>query len=300
MSVLIDATTRLAGVIGWPLEHTLSPAMHNAAYEALALDWAYVPLALADADDLPALVRALRAVSFVGFNVTMPYKARMLELCDEVAIQARLAGSVNAVHIRDGALIGYNTDGRGLLESLSRDLGFDPAGRRVVVLGSGGAAGAAVVALMLAKASHVSVAARRLEPAQRIIERVAEYAGDTDLGAVRLDETSDGIIESADLIVNATPLGMREDDPLPIDPERIGSGQSVYDVIYSRDPTALVASARLRGAKACTGLGMLVGQGAISIEIWGGFGAASVPREAMRTAAESALRARTDASVEVI
>jgi len=299
MTQHIDGTTRLAGVIGWPLQHTLSPAMHNAAYRALGLDWAYVPLPLREAGDLPAVAEALRALSFVGFNVTMPYKARMLDLCDEVAVQARLAGSVNTVHVKDGTLIGYNTDGRGFLESLSVDVGFEPAGCRAVVIGSGGAAGAAVVALVLARAAHVSVVSRRIEPAQAIVERVLAYAGQTALTAALLDETSFGLISEADLIVNATSLGMREDDPLPLDPSGLREEQVVYDVVYSPDPTALVIAARERGLRACNGLGMLVGQGAVSIEIWKNAGVTVVPRDVMRAAAIEALRARADGTAEV-
>ena len=295
----IGSKTRLAGVIGWPLEHTLSPAMHNAAYGALGLDWAYVPLPLPDANDLPAVVEALRALSFVGFNVTMPYKAQMLALCDEVAVQARLAGSVNTVHVKGGTLIGYNTDGRGLLESLAHDVGFEPAGCRAVVIGAGGAAGAAVVALVLARAAHVTVVARRLEPARQIVERVLEYAGRTGLVAAPLDDTASASMTEADLIVNATPLGMSENDALPMDPEHLRPEQVVYDIVYSPEPTALVTAAKARGARASNGLGMLVGQGAVSIEIWNDAGVTVVPRDVMRTAATEALRARENASAEV-
>ena len=114
----IDAKTKLAGLIGWPLDHSLSPAMHNAAYEAMRLNWAYLPLPIREGQDLMRVVAALRVLPFVGFNVTMPYKRLMLNVCDEVATAAELAGAVNTVHIVDGRLIGYNTDGRGFMESL--------------------------------------------------------------------------------------------------------------------------------------------------------------------------------------
>ena len=165
----INGTTKLAGVIGWPLDHSLSPAMHNAVYEELGLDWVYVPLAVSDEVGLRRLVAAIRSLPFVGFNVTMPYKAAVLELCDEVATAARMAGAVNTVHCVDGQLVGYNTDGRGLLEALERDAGFDPAGKNVVILGAGGAAGGAFVALILARAARITLVNRDVARAEELV-----------------------------------------------------------------------------------------------------------------------------------
>ena len=165
----IDGSTRLAGVIGTPLAHSLSPAMHNAAYEQLGLDWVYVPLEVRDEVGLRRLVAAIRSLDFVGFNVTMPFKRDVLDLCDEVATAAQMAGAVNTVHCLDGRLVGYNTDGRGLLESLELEAGFAPADTEVVVLGTGGAAGAAVVALILARAARVTIASRDVARAETLI-----------------------------------------------------------------------------------------------------------------------------------
>ena len=147
----IRGTTKLAGVVGNPLHHSLSPAMHNAAYEHLGLDWVYVPLLISDEVGLRRLLAAATSLPFVGFNVTMPYKQAVLELCDELATAASMAGAVNTVHCTEGKLVGYNTDGRGLLESLEEETGLLVEGKDVVLLGSGGAAGAALVALVLAQ-----------------------------------------------------------------------------------------------------------------------------------------------------
>lgn len=291
MARRIHGATKLAGLIGWPLDHTLSPAMHNAAYEALGLDWVYVPLGVRDGADLTKVVGAIRALPFVGFNVTMPYKRLMLNLCDEVATQAELAGAVNTVQIRDGRLIGYNTDGRGFLESLERDAGFVPTGRRAVILGAGGAAGAALVALMLARASHVVVAARRLEQAEYLVDRVSGRARETEIVAARADDGMADLIASADLVVNATPLGMREGDDLPLDPAWIRPDQVVSDMIYRPTRTSLMREAVTRGARVVGGLGMLVAQGALSIEIWNDAEGASAPRDIMRAAAEAEMAA---------
>lgn len=283
----INGKTMLAGVVGHPLTHTLSPAMHNAAYDATGLDWAYVPLHVSDEMGLYRLTAAIRSMRFVGFNVTMPYKQAMIELCDEVSTAASMAGAVNTVHIHDGRLIGYNTDGRGLLESLETDAGFRPEGANVVVLGAGGAAGAAVVGLMLAKIGRLTVVNRDKDKADALVERVSPHACMVDVHT-STPAYAEEDIRSADLIINATALGMMPADPSPVDASWLGPGQIVYDMVYSRE-TALVTEARQRGAKAMGGLGMLVAQGAIALEIWADNRRIHAPRDVMRAAAESAL-----------
>ena len=128
--MMIDGRTRPAGVVGWPVEHSLSPAMHNAAYESLGLNWVYLGFPAPDQNALLRLADAARSLPFVGFNVTMPHKQAMLELCDEVAMLAQMAGAVNTVHCVDGRLVGYNTDSRGLLESIEAEAHFSSEGRR--------------------------------------------------------------------------------------------------------------------------------------------------------------------------
>jgi len=286
----INGSTRLAGVIGWPIEHSLSPAMHNAAYSRLGLDWVYLPLPVRESADVPAVVAAIRSLPFVGFNVTMPYKRLMLELCDEVAAQAQLAGAVNTVQVVDGRLMGYNTDGRGLLESLRDDAGFAPEGKRAVVLGSGGAAGAIVAALVLARVAHMTIVSRDPAHADELIARMAPYARDTELTVVRAGEESGPLVQAADLVINSTPLGMRPGDASPTKGEWLHSGQVVSDMIYSPADTPLLRAAQAAGATTLGGLGMLVAQGAISLEIWNGDSAVSAPRDVMRDAADAALK----------
>ena len=219
----------------------------------------------------------------------MPYKRLMLNVCDEVASQAQLAGAVNTVQIRDGRLIGYNTDGRGFLECLEREAEFVPAGRRAVILGAGGAAGAALVALVLAGAAHVVVAARRIEAAEFLVERVGRHARDTEIVAAETNPDLRDLVETADLVVNATPLGMAEGDELPVVASWLQPGQVVSDMIYDPSETALMRDALARGARPVGGLGMLVAQGAMSIEIWSDAEGAQAPREVMRAAAEAAM-----------
>jgi shikimate dehydrogenase len=269
--------------------------MHNAVYDALDLDWVYIPLSLQDDADLMRFLGAARTLPFVGFNVTMPYKQKMLGMCDEVAMLAKMAGAVNTVHVVDGRYIGYNTDGRGLVESLEQDAEFAPEGRDVVILGAGGAAGAAVVSLMLAKAKSVTVANRNAERGEELVARMQSHARATALSAVELGADAEESVRAADLVVNATPLGMNADDPSPVSVDWLGPRQLVVDMIYGgHQETRLIAEARERGAAVLDGLGMLVAQGATAVDIWSESAQVRTPRDVMRQAAEEALHVRED------
>jgi shikimate dehydrogenase len=294
----ISGSTGLAGVIGWPIDHTLSPAMHNAAYQALGLDWVYVPLPVKDQMDLARVVAAIRALPFVGFNVTMPYKRMMLEMCDEVAAQARLAGAVNTVHVRDGHLMGYNTDGRGLLESLRNEAGFTPEGRRVVIVGSGGAAASVLAALVLERAAHVTVISRDPAHAEDLVSRIEVHARETEMVALPMGPENAPYVEAADVVVNATPLGRNDTDALPVRADWLRSGQIVSDMVYRPLATPLLMAAVRAGAVPIAGIGMLVAQGAIALEIWKADSTIPAPRDVMRTACENAIAAQ-DPDAEV-
>ncbi len=285
----IGGTTRLAGVIGHPLDHTLSPAIQNAAYEAMGLDWVYIPLHVVDQCDLLVILAAIRTLPFVGVNVTMPYKETVVCLCDEVAETAMLAGAVNTIQCRDGRLIGYNTDGRGLVEALAAYAGFDPAGRDVVLIGAGGAAAAALISLALGHARRVTVLNRDESRAHALVDRVRGQLGTVQLAAAVLADGAKGAVRGADLVVNATPIGMHPEDPSPVPASWLRSGQCVADMVYGAQATALVRAAREVGATAVDGLGMLVCQGATSIEIWHGEAGVRAPRDVMRAAAVAAL-----------
>jgi len=288
----INGSTQLAGVIGWPLSHSLSPAMHNAVYRELGLDWVYVPLAVSDEVGLRRLVAAIRSLQFVGFNVTMPYKAAMLELCDEVATAAEMAGAVNTVHCVDGKLIGYNTDGRGMLEALQRDAAFDPAGKSVVILGAGGAAGGAFVALILARAARITLVNRDLARAEELVDRMGSHSAGIALDALTYSE-AETAVRQADLVINATSVGMRPDDPCPVPAQWLSAEQVVLDMVYGQlQPTALVGCGQAVGATTLDGLGMLVCQGATAVDIWNHGSQERTPREVMRDAAQRELQAR--------
>ena len=275
---MITARTAVAGVIGAPVSHSLSPAIHNAAFAAAGLDWTYHAFEVAPGDARRAL-DGMRALGLRGLSVTMPHKEDVAALVDDCSEDASALGAVNCVVPRAGGLRGENTDGAGFLDSLRTDAGFDPAGRRCVVIGAGGAARAVVLALARAGAREVGVANRTTSRG----EVAAALAGASGR-VVALDA-----VAGADLVVNATPIGM-VDDAVPLDPALLAPGQLVADLVYHPSVTPLLAAAAARGAATLNGLGMLVGQAARAFEIWTGEPA---PLEAMRAAAEAELATRT-------
>ncbi|HTT91491.1 MAG TPA: shikimate dehydrogenase [Acidimicrobiales bacterium] len=291
------ASTVLAGVIGDPVEHSLSPALHNAALVDLGLDWAYVAFPVA-AGHGEAAVAAMAELGIRGLSVTMPHKAAAARACHRLSPVAERLGVVNTVTNFGGYLMGDSTDGPGFIDALA-DQGWAPAGKRCLVLGAGGAARAVVVALAESGAGRVEIVARRAEQARD----VATLAG--PVGAVGSVDAAD----EADLLVNATPVGMTGvegepakmdpaeggrpqgdpvtadraegdrvkgdragDLPFGLDPKRLGPGQMVVDLIYAPATTNLLAEARARGAETCNGLGMLIYQAARQVRIWTGRG----------------------------
>lgn len=272
-----SASTRLAAVIGSPVRHSLSPAMHNAAFTELGLDWVYLAFEVAPGG-VPAAFAGVRALGIGGLSVTIPHKAAALDAVDEATAAAQAVGAVNTVVARGGGrLLGDNTDGAGFLASLS-DEGFDPAGKVCLVVGAGGAARAAVHALAQAGAAEVMVANRTPDRG----EAAAALAGNVGRAA-SADEA-----DRADLVVNATPLGLRGSagDQLPVNPALLGPGQLVLDLVPNPAITPLMRAAREAGCQTTGGLGMLVHQGALAFEQWTGRPA---PLGAMRAAAVRAL-----------
>jgi len=276
---VITAATRVAGVIGDPVRHSLSPVIHNAAFRALDLDWVYLGFPVAAGDGAKA-VRAMGVLGIDGLNVTMPHKADVIGALDHLSPTAGLLDAVNTIHRVGGELHGENTDGAGFVDALRHDEGFDPAGKRVVILGAGGAARAVVVALAEAGAADIAILNRTAANA----ERAAALAGP---GRARRGD--DGDLDEADLVVNATPVGMEgtdHADAVFVDPRRLHANQVVADLVYHPIRTPLLAAARERGAIAVSGLGMLVHQAAHAFRLWTG---EDPPLEAMSAAALAAL-----------
>ena len=267
----VAGSTVVAGVIGDPIQHSRSPAIHNAAFAEAGLDWVFVAFGVPRGDGAAALA-ATRALGLGGLSVTMPHKRDAALGCDELTPDAATLGAVNTVVPREhGRLLGASTDGEGFLRSV-RDHDVDPARGSALVLGAGGAARA--IALALAQlGGPVTVAARRKDAAD------ATAAAAPGIRPALLAECDPG---EFDLVVNATPLGMQGEAP-PIDTARLNPSQFVVDIVYHPMETPLLAAARARGVPCANGLGMLVHQAALAFSLWTGVDA---PLDAMRAAAE--------------
>lgn len=276
----VSAATRVVGVMGDPVAHSLSPLLHNTAFAVLGLDWVSVGFAVPDGQAAPA-VAGVRALGIAGLSVTMPHKAAVAAAVDRLTPVAAALGAVNCLY-RDGDdLVGDNTDGAGFLASVHRGAGFDPAGKRCLVVGAGGAARAVVLALADAGAAEVVVVNRT---ANRAVAAAAVAGGRGRVGTVA--DAAD-----ADLVVDATPTGMAGTgtnvtevaggEPL-VPADRLGPGQVVADLVYHPLVTPWLAAAGARGATSVGGLGMLVHQAAVQLERWTGRPA---PVEAMWEAA---------------
>ena len=260
---------KLACIIGWPVAESLSPAIHNAAFDALGLDWTYVPLAVRPGA-IDEGMTLLRELDVQGANVTMPHKQSVVPYLERLEGDAETLRAVNTI-VRDaGALVGHNTDGPGFLAAIAEEAGFDPSGKRALVLGAGGAARGVAVALARAGAS-VLISARRPEQAAELARLVP------GIGTAPW-----GLAAQADLVVNATPSR----EGLPLDSVGFAPGVLAADLIYLPPSTVFVLSARAAGATALDGLGMLVHQAALSFRLWTG---REAPLQVMREAARSAL-----------
>jgi shikimate dehydrogenase len=300
----IDGHTQLVGLIGWPVEHSVSPAMHNAAFAELRLNWRYVPLPVPPGQ-VQIAIHGLGALGFRGANVTVPHKepARLalnrLFGSEAVARDAKALGAVNTLVVERGenagdriTFSGHNTDVAGFLGAL-RDGGFRPQGTAAVVVGAGGAARAVVFGLMAAKARDIAVLNRTLERAETLVSDLDAAPGGAARPAIQaLSLTHETLIEAArtaQLLVNATPVGMWPHVDRSIWPEEVPvpSHLTIFDLVYNPLETKLQRQARTSGAHGIDGLGMLVRQGALAFEMWTG---EEAPVPVMRRACERSLR----------
>lgn len=287
----MDAKTQIVGLIGWPVGHSVSPAMQNAAFQATGLNWGFIPLPVPVEPPtcVGEAILGLRALGLRGANVTVPHKQAILPYLDRLEPAAQAIGAANAVRVSpDGELIGDNTDAAGFIADL-RDHRVEPAEKTVLVLGAGGSSRAVVYGLAAAGASRICIYNRT---AQRSHELATEMS--SRFPACEIFANPDSLVslaESTDLIVNCTSVGMSpHTDASPwIEGAAFRPEQIVYDLVYNPRETRLLAEARAAGAHAIDGLGMLVWQGAIAFEFWTGIDA---PVDVMRQAVEQAIAAR--------
>jgi shikimate dehydrogenase len=264
---MISGMTRIYGIFGYPVEHTFSPAMHNAAFKKMKLNSCYVPFAVHPAR-LAAAAKAVIPLNLQGLNVTVPHKEKIIPYLDGLSEEARLIGAVNTIEVKEGKLIGHNTDGRGFLRSLKEQARFNPRGKKFVCIGSGGAARAVGFSLALAGASGIlfrDIDSKKASTLARDIERKT---------GVPVRSISQDALEAstheADCIINATPLGLKKGDTMPVPDRFIQSKHLVCDLVYNPPATALLKAARAKKATTLEGLGMLLFQGVIAFEIWTG------------------------------
>ena len=277
---------RVYGIIGWPVWHTRSPSMHNAAFRAVDIDAVYAPFGVRP-PDLQNAVVGLRALGVRGVNVTLPHKQNVMAHLDEVEEEAAAIGAVNTILVEKGRLIGCNTDAEGLVRSL-RDHGFDPTDASSIVVGAGGAARAAVAGLAAAGARRIVVAARRQGQAERLQQELAAVTSGTDVVTSELAQLPRSEFSEASLLVQATsatlddgPEASRFAETLPLD--AMPKTATVTDLVYAPRRTTVIRAAERLGLSTVDGLGMLLHQGAIAFERWTGVDA---PLEVMRKALE--------------
>jgi shikimate dehydrogenase len=282
--------TKRAGVIGHPLGHTVSPALFAAAFASARIDATYEAWDTPP-DTLEGRVNSLRGADYLGANVTVPHKTEIVKHLDGTDDVASRAGAVNTVVHREGRLTGYNTDVAGFARSLREDAGLDAKGRRATILGSGGAARAVALALIDAGASVIYVVARHPGKLERMVVdlKPRTQTGTTITWAYWGDGSFLRSLNEADLVVNCTPIGTKGHETAgrsALDATLIRPQLTVFDLVYNPAETPLVAAAKSRGAKAVSGLGMLVFQAAESFRLWTG---ADADTTAMREAGRKAL-----------
>jgi len=293
-----NSQTALVGLLGDPVHHSFSPVMHNAALEAMGLDWIFLALPT-PANDLETVVRGLRAVGCRGLNVTIPHKHRVVPLCAELSPLAQRLGAVNALVPRaDGGWFGTNTDVEGFIAPL-QEARSDWQGRRALVLGCGGSARAIVAAITTLGCEQIQIAGRRPDALLEFQQDCGAWAPSLTGLDWSHQAAMEQALEAADLVVNTTPLGMASPhksdavlaSPLtPGDIQRLKPECWVYDIIYTPRPTRLLTDAAAHGCRTLDGLEMLVQQGAAALRLWSE--RSDVPVAVMRHAAEAALADR--------
>lgn len=272
----------LVGVFGNPVAENPTGVMQEAAFQARGLNWRYLTIEV-QSENLEEALIGLRAFNMQGINLTIPHKVAVIQYLDRLSPEAELIGAVNTV-VRDGdQLVGHNTDGKGFLRSVRDDAGVDPAGKRVVFLGAGGAARAMSVELALAGAAHITIVNRSLDRGQELTQHLAEKTSAQTQFVHWQEEYS--VPPEADILVNATSIGLfpRVDEVPSVLMASIRSDLLVCDVIPSPPQTAFLRAAAAEGARTLDGLGMLVYQGAIAFQMWTGVEA---PIPVMRYALE--------------
>lgn len=271
---------QIYGLIGYPVKHSLSPIMHNAAFRALKINAEYRLFPLKE-DELKGFFADIKKNNIFGLNVTIPYKEKVLDYLQRKSPEVRFTGAVNVIIVKEGNYLeGWNTDGIGFHHHLTIDLKFDIPGKNVIILGAGGAAKAVTNQLARKKVKSITIYDIDKDKSLKLADKISKEF--PECNAISVNSIEDLDIKNADLLINATPIGMKENDPCLISPEAFHSRILVYDLIYEPKETKLLKLAREKGAKTSNGLGMLLYQGARAFQLW--TGVKKAPVEVMRKA----------------
>jgi len=282
--VKITGKTKIVGIFGFPVSHTLSPLIQNVAFQEAGLDFVYVPFQV-KSSDLRKATEAIRVFDIVGVNVTIPHKEGIIDYLDEISEEVKLIGAVNTVVNKGGKLVGYNTDWMGFLESLRED-GVSLKEKKAFLIGAGGAALSLGFALVKEGVKTLFLTNRTYSRAENLARKLKEIKGDeTEIKVVEFEKKEKLVSEGIDILINATSLGMKEKDPPLIDLTGFPSSLYVYDVIYNRE-TELLKEAKKLGMRCQGGLGMLIYQGASAFWLWTG---KKAPIEKMKAVARDYL-----------
>ncbi|TET17459.1 MAG: shikimate dehydrogenase [Dehalococcoidia bacterium] len=286
---VISGKTRICGIIGDPIEHTMSPVMHNAAFNQLGIDYLYVPFRVRK-EELGKAIGGMRALNIRGLNVTIPHKVAVIPFLDELDPLAEKINAVNTIANDEGILTGYNTDATGFLQALL-DREVELEGKNMVILGAGGAS-RAISFILAERGAHLIILNRLLELdwAEELASRISQIFT-KEVEALELtDENLVKVLEKADILVNATSVGMSPNvDEIPVPANLLKPSLIVFDIVYNPIKTRLLREAEAAGAETIGGLDMLVWQGALAFEKWTGLKA---PVELMKKEAIKVLEGR--------
>jgi shikimate dehydrogenase len=273
--------TKITGLFGFPVEHSLSPAMHNAAFRHYRMDWVYLPF-IVKPSELAKSLRELREYNIAGVNLTIPHKEAGFGCMDELSEEAKAVQAVNTVKVNGKKLSGFNTDIEGFARSFVEQTGEKLEGKRILVLGTGGAGKSVVMACAKHRAKRITVANIPIEKARDVVKLVGAHFREQEFCIIPFEKREIAeALDWSDVLINATSVGLRKGDRLPVSKNSLRRGMIVYDVIYNPGETELLKIARSKGAKAVNGKSMLLHQGALSWEIWTG---RKAPVNVMRSA----------------
>lgn len=256
-------------VLGYPVSHSASPQMHQAALDALGIDITYIRLEI-EPGSVGESFELMRGLGFLGCNVTIPHKLEAMESCDELSASVKLLGVANTIHFKDGRILGDNSDGPGLIQALEDDFKLKVKGSKVLVLGAGGGAGKAIATQLNQEGcDQLYLSNRTVSKVEALAESLVKTDTDVHTLGNSFSELEE-VAEDVEIIINATSMGMKADDALPFPVDVLTAGHKVYDAIYNPAQTKLLRSAEVKGARVANGLSMLIHQGAVSFEIWTG------------------------------